>query len=315
MPPPSPHVRRRPPPGRSRGPRSGRLRPGQRNAPGDRETRPRAHCLRREGRTRRRGLLAEVPGRRSRPATRAGIQVRDHHPPPHDDPGPPAPAPAPLPAGRGPTLLPARPPPVLRERPVGSRGGPRHGSGPRGARRPEDDPPPTTAAAVIGEMGRADLSGDGKTSPLPSSNPRARPSTATAASDSGTRCSRPPFIRSPGIRHSFASKSTSAQVAPRASPDRAAVSTRKRRQRFTGQTRPRHLHGLQGGPNLPEGPRPEVRLDGRHGRQRALDSFPGHVLLDVAMRPAQPQRGVDPLLKAVSGRTIRDCERVRRSRR
>ena len=55
--------------------------------------------------------------------------------------GPPAPAPAPLPAGRGPTLLPARPPPVLRERPVGSRGGPRHGSGPRGARRPEDDPP------------------------------------------------------------------------------------------------------------------------------------------------------------------------------
>ena len=37
--------------------------------------------------------------------------------------------------------------------------------------------------------------------------------------------------------------------------------------------------------------RPEVRLDGQHGRQRALDSFPGHVLFDVAMRPTPSQHG------------------------
>ena len=61
--------------------------------------------------------------------------------------------------------------------------------------------------------------------------------------------------------------------------------------------------------------RPEVRLDGRHSRQRALDSFPGHVLLDVAMRPTPSQHGTLSLLEAVSGRTIRDCERVRHSRR
>ena len=54
--------------------------------------------------------------------------------------------------------------------------------------------------------------------------------------------------------------------------------------------------------------RPEVRLDGRHSRQRALDSFPGHVLLDVTMRPTPSQDGTLSLLEAVSGRTIRDCE-------
>ena len=61
--------------------------------------------------------------------------------------------------------------------------------------------------------------------------------------------------------------------------------------------------------------RPEVRLDGRHGRQGAFDSFPGHVLLDVAMRPTPSQHGTLSLLEAVSGRTNRDCERVRHSRR
>ena len=61
--------------------------------------------------------------------------------------------------------------------------------------------------------------------------------------------------------------------------------------------------------------RPEVRLDGRHSRQRAVDSFPGHVLFDVAMRPTPSQHGTLSLLEAVSGRTIRDCERVRHSRR
>ena len=60
---------------------------------------------------------------------------------------------------------------------------------------------------------------------------------------------------------------------------------------------------------------PEVLLDGRHGRRRALDFFPRHVLLDVAMRPTPTQHGALSLLKAVSGRTIRDCERVGHSHR
>ena len=48
-------------------------------------------------------------------------------------------------------------------------------------------------------------------------------STPTAASDNGTRCSPPAFIRDAGTRHSRASRSTSPHLAPRASPDRTAV--------------------------------------------------------------------------------------------
>ena len=48
---------------------------------------------------------------------------------------------------------------------------------------------------------------------------RARSRTTSAASLTGTRWPAPPFMRSPGRRHSRASLSTSTQVAPRASPD------------------------------------------------------------------------------------------------
>ena len=61
--------------------------------------------------------------------------------------------------------------------------------------------------------------------------------------------------------------------------------------------------------------RPEVSLDGWHGRQRAVYPFPGHILIDVAMRPTPLQHRALSLLEAVSGRTIRDCERVRHPRR
>ena len=79
-----------------------------------------------------------------------------------------------------------------------------------------------------------------------------------------------------------------------------------------GRLRP--VHGFKRRRYFVVRQRPEVRLDGRYGRQRALDSFPGHVLIDVAMRPAPPH-GAPSLLEAVNGRTIRDCERVRHSRR
>ena len=52
-------------------------------------------------------------------------------------------------------------------------------------------------------------------------------STPTAAADNGTRCSAPAFIRDAGTRHSPTSRSTSPHVAPRASPDRTAVSAVK----------------------------------------------------------------------------------------
>ena len=48
-------------------------------------------------------------------------------------------------------------------------------------------------------------------------------SSCIAASDSGTRCSFPAFMRSPGTVHSLCSKSTSYQAIPRTSPERAAV--------------------------------------------------------------------------------------------
>ncbi len=65
-------------------------------------------------------------------------------------------------------------------------------------------------------------------SAAPSECARMPSSTATAASDNGTRCSDPAFIREAGTRHSRASRSTSPHVAPRASPDRTAVSAVKR---------------------------------------------------------------------------------------
>ena len=49
---------------------------------------------------------------------------------------------------------------------------------------------------------------------------------------SGTRCSAFAFMRSAGIVHVAAAKSTSSQVARRASPLRAAVSTRNSNSSF-----------------------------------------------------------------------------------
>ncbi len=77
---------------------------------------------------------------------------------------------------------------------------------------------------------------EGKTrpesSPESSSSSRARASTASAGSDIGTRCSAPAFMRLAGMRHSFALKSISLQVAPRASQLRAAVRIRNRKHSF-----------------------------------------------------------------------------------
>ena len=64
------------------------------------------------------------------------------------------------------------------------------------------------------------------TSPESSRSRRASRTIANARSVNGTRCSRPAFIRDPGIVHMRASASISSIVAPRTSPERAAVRTR-----------------------------------------------------------------------------------------
>ncbi len=46
---------------------------------------------------------------------------------------------------------------------------------------------------------------------------------ASAPDESGTRCGRPAFIRSPGTTHRAAGRSISDHLAPRTSPERAAV--------------------------------------------------------------------------------------------
>ena len=66
--------------------------------------------------------------------------------------------------------------------------------------------------------------------PDPSRRTRACSSNSSAASDRGTRCSTPAFMREPGMRHSrHRGLVYFVHVAPRASPDRAAVNTRNRR--------------------------------------------------------------------------------------
>ena len=64
----------------------------------------------------------------------------------------------------------------------------------------------------------------GKIRSDPSAKSRASSRTASAASDSGTRCSRPAFMRSAGTVHVADARSTSSHRACRASPDREAVS-------------------------------------------------------------------------------------------
>ena len=151
--------------------------------------------------------------------------------------------------------------------------------------------------------------------PLRSSRARARSRTSIAPGGQGN-----PTGRS-GLRP-LAGDAPLASLSIHLAPKRPAGFSRPYRcqdqepEAETGRNaRLRPVHGFKRRRYFRVRQRPEVRLDGQHGRQRALDSFPGHVLLDVAMRPTPPQQRADPLLEEVSSHTIRDCERVRHSRR
>ena len=70
------------------------------------------------------------------------------------------------------------------------------------------------------------LVASGKTRSDPTCSSRAFDSTSRAATDSGTRCGRPPFIRSAGTVHNAWPVSISLQTAPRASPRGLAAADR-----------------------------------------------------------------------------------------
>ena len=65
---------------------------------------------------------------------------------------------------------------------------------------------------------------EGNTKPDPPLWARASSSTSAAPPARGTRCSRPAFIRSPGIVHKRVSRLISSHRTPRTSPERTAVS-------------------------------------------------------------------------------------------
>lgn len=65
--------------------------------------------------------------------------------------------------------------------------------------------------------------------------------------------------------------------------------------RLRGHQRPGRCDDSERRGHLVVGQRPEVRLDGRQGRQRAVDGLAGEVVLDVAVRLRPSQRRADAL--------------------
>ena len=72
----------------------------------------------------------------------------------------------------------------------------------------------------------------------PSPSPRAASRISIARPESGTRCSRFDFMRLAGIIQTLAGRSVSSHLAPRTSPDRAAVSTRNSNASLTAGVAP-----------------------------------------------------------------------------
>ena len=82
----------------------------------------------------------------------------------------------------------------------------------------------TTLLMVESDSGRSVTDGNTRFERSLSSSAWTR--IALAPLDSGTRCARYTFIRSPGIAHTSFSRSISSHVASRTSPERQAVNTR-----------------------------------------------------------------------------------------
>ena len=131
-----------------------------------------------------------------------------------------------------------------------------------------------------------------------SSSVRASSRIASARFDRGTRCSRPPFIRSLGIVQVAASMSNSDHDAPRTSPERAAVRTRNSNASRAGSEslrfphRPDRVAGL-GVMNGPEMPAPVA-----DSRQRRRDGLTGGIVAAIPLRDCPLHDRADTLANA-----------------
>ena len=125
--------------------------------------------------------------------------------------------------------------------------------------------------------------------------------TATAASDKGTRCSTPAFLRDAGMRHSRASRSTSPHVAPRASPDRTAVSAVNLITALTTGPAPGRLDRRQRRGNVRVRQRPPMRSGLRGLRQCRVDHFARRIHIDTSESLRRGEHAPDPTAQEHSG--------------
>ena len=129
-------------------------------------------------------------------------------------------------------------------------------------------------------------------------------STPTAASDNPTRCSAPAFIRDAGTRHSRPSRSTSPHVAPRASPDRTAVSAVKRIAALTARPDPdASTAASAAGRSVYGNARRCARVFGGL-RQCRVDHFARRVHVDVPESLRRREHAPDPAAQELPGRRL-----------
>ena len=112
------------------------------------------------------------------------------------------------------------------------------------------------------------------------------------------------FIRDAGTRHSRASRSTSPHVAPRASPDRTAVSAVKPIAALTTGPAPGRLDRLQRRGNVRVRQRPPMLSRLRGLRQCRVDHFARRVHVDMSERLSRGEHASDPTAQELSGRGL-----------
>ena len=125
----------------------------------------------------------------------------------------------------------------------------------------------------------------GNTSPLRSSRARARSRTAIASGDKGDPMGRSRLRPTTGDAPLAGLRIYLAPSGSASLPGSSRRQDQEPEAKFGRLARLQPIHGFKRRRYFLVRQCSEVRLDGRHGRQRALDSFPGHVLLNVAMRP------------------------------
>ena len=143
--------------------------------------------------------------------------------------------------------------------------------------------------------------GEGKIRPDPSRSFAASFKTANAASDSGTRCSMPPFMRPAGTVHSALSRSTSSQWAPLASPLLAAVNTPNQRQNLAASDAWDAFTTSRAWGNFLVRQHSQMGFQFRHRRQHPVYGLPSGIAFDEAVGHGPPHYGADSLPDSPGG--------------